>query len=283
MAHPTLTRTVYTNAAGRPRELIVRPGAHGSLLVLDRDPTTLCDRRLVAHLPADEPRENAVLVCRMYMEEGGAHSCRSLAPEDLVCAPLPSLEEQGMEAESLQHIDEPLEHEGLLYRIRPHPDNDDDVPQLRWSQRAAADMGPWTAITLRDVLGALESYEPMRTLTLRALAPHACDRGASCSVLRRELARLEQSAFVLNRALREAVLDAVERRGVSMSEIALRCGMVKRDKRGQIAGDTTWLARRVGLAPEGGKQRPTRWVHSDVLGLIARRGLGLSPREVELG
>jgi len=27
---------------------------------------------------------------------------------------------------------------------------------------------------------------------------------------------------------------------------------------------------------------PTPWVHSDVLALIARRGLGLSPREVEV-
>jgi len=28
---------------------------------------------------------------------------------------------------------------------------------------------------------------------------------------------------------------------------------------------------------------PTVWVHSDVLGLIARDGLGISPLEVELG
>jgi hypothetical protein len=31
-----------------------------------------------------------------------------------------------------------------------------------------------------------------------------------------------------------------------------------------------------------GKPRPTPWVHSDVLALIARDGLGISPREVEL-
>ncbi len=31
------------------------------------------------------------------------------------------------------------------------------------------------------------------------------------------------------------------------------------------------------------ESRPTPWVHSDVLGLIAREGLRISPREVELG
>jgi len=67
-----------------------------------------------------------------------------------------------------------------------------------------------------------------------------------------------------------------------MSEIAIRCGRVKRDRQGNESGETSWLARRLGLLPEGGQRIPTPWVHSDVLGLIARRGLGLSPREVEL-
>jgi hypothetical protein len=68
-----------------------------------------------------------------------------------------------------------------------------------------------------------------------------------------------------------------------MSEIAMRCGRVKYDSRGNVSGETSWLSRRLGLAPEGGEAHPTPWVHSDVLALIARRGLGISPREVELG
>jgi hypothetical protein len=68
-----------------------------------------------------------------------------------------------------------------------------------------------------------------------------------------------------------------------MSAIALRCGRVKRDRRGNVSGETSWLTRRIGLAPEGGSSNPTPWVHSDVLALIARRGLGIEPREVELG
>jgi hypothetical protein len=67
-----------------------------------------------------------------------------------------------------------------------------------------------------------------------------------------------------------------------MSEIAIRCGRVKHDSRGNESGETSWLARRLGLLPEGGQSTPTPWIHSEVLGLIARQGLGMAPREVEL-
>jgi hypothetical protein len=67
-----------------------------------------------------------------------------------------------------------------------------------------------------------------------------------------------------------------------MSEIALRCGRIKRDKHGNQSGDTSWLARRIGQLSDAGKTTPTRWVHSDTLALIARDGLGISPREVEV-
>jgi hypothetical protein len=88
---------------------------------------------------------------------------------------------------------------------------------------------------------------------------------------------------VLNRGLREAALAIVERQALSMSQIAMRCGRVKRDSRGRISGETSWLARRLGIIPSFGESAPTPWVHSDVLGLIAREGLRVSPREVELG
>ena len=65
--------------------------------------------------------------------------------------------------------------------------------------------------------------------------------------------------------------------------IAMRCGRVKRDRRGNVSGETSWLARRIGQLPEGGEDQPTPWVHTDTLALIARDGLGLSPREVEPG
>jgi hypothetical protein len=49
-----------------------------------------------------------------------------------------------------------------------------------------------------------------------------------------------------------------------------------------VSGETTWLARRLGIAPSAGESAPTPWVHTDVLALIAREGLRISPREVEL-
>ena len=104
----------------------------------------------------------------------------------------------------------------------------------------------------------------------------------STAVLRAELVRVQHSPIVLNRGLREAVLAVVSRGELSMSEIAIRCGRVKRDRRGNESGETSWLARRLGLQPEGGHIAPTPWVHSEVLALVARRGLGIAPREVEL-
>ncbi len=93
-------------------------------------------------------------------------------------------------------------------------------------------------------------------------------------VLRGELDRACNSPIVLNRALRERLERAVEREGLSMSEIALRCNRVKRDARGRQSGETSWLARRIGQLPEAGKPEPTPWIHSDVLARIARDGSG---------
>jgi hypothetical protein len=115
------------------------------------------------------------------------------------------------------------------------------------------------------------------------LARYCEDASVATTVLRGELERLRDSPVVLNRKLRQTVLAAVERQGLSMSEIAIRCGRVKRDSKGAASGETSWLARRVGILPESGASNPTPWVHTDVLALIARNGLGISPREVELG
>jgi hypothetical protein len=68
-----------------------------------------------------------------------------------------------------------------------------------------------------------------------------------------------------------------------MSQLAWGGGKFNPDSKGKESGETSWLARRLGIAPESGKNTPTPWIHTDVLALIARRGLGISPREVELG
>lgn len=297
----------YVDRHGRPREIFARPGHAGSVLVLDRDAHTLCDRRLVAHLGADEPPENAALVCRHYLHDPHGRHCRALTSEDLrLPGPGAPAAYDGssaavagsvggercaaaMQSPAASHPGEDLprlpaaippaitDSEGRAYRLGCTSGRL-AIPELRWLR--VPDESP---VSVRDVVGSLESYEPVRAHTLAALARYYEDPALSVAVLRAELRRMDASRIVLNRGLREAVLDANRSRGLSMSEIALRCGRVKYDARGNASGETSWLARRVGLAPEGGEYRPTPWVHSDVLALIARAGLDLGPREVELG
>ncbi|HXP36520.1 MAG TPA: hypothetical protein VN817_02035 [Solirubrobacteraceae bacterium] len=156
------------------------------------------------------------------------------------------------------------------------------IPELRWGCRPSVGAHEWLPVSLRETIASLERYEPVRSFTVRAVALHEDVDDVSVTLLRAELRRVQESPIVLNRDLRKAVLDAVERRGQSMSEIAMRCGRIKRDAAGNESGETSWLARRLGLLPEGGRQRTTPWIHSDVLALIARDGLGVSPREVEV-
>jgi hypothetical protein len=271
----------YVDAEGRSRELFVLPGHGGSVLVLDRDAATLCDRRLVAHLAADEPCENAALVCHHYLKDTRGQWCRRVRPEDLVVAPFPQ-DTHDMQLD-LDVTDRAMvDHDGNAYGLRVLP-GERSTAQLRWCRRPAQGDGcAWEQVRLRDVVAALESYEPMRGLTEQAIARHRDDPGVLVTRLGCEFDRLCTSPIVLNRGLREAVLDAIDGRDTSMSEIALRCGIVKRDRRGKPSGETSWLARRIGIMPEGGEAAITPWIHSDVLAVIARKGLGISPREVEL-
>jgi hypothetical protein len=137
-------------------------------------------------------------------------------------------------------------------------------------------------VSLRQVVAELEAYEPACRLTERALRDLGARREVSATTLRLELDRVRDSPIVLNRRLREAVITAVSSGRLSMSEIAMRCGRVKRDSNGNESGETSWLARRLGLLAESGGGSPTPWIHSDVLAVIARQGLGVAPREVEL-
>ncbi len=270
----------YLDTDGRPRELLALPGNGDSVLVLDRDAITLCDRRLIAHLAADEPTENVALICSHYLQDTSGHWCRRVRPEDLHIVPFSALEQprQGGPDPTDAHV---RDARGNVYRLGPLP-GERSTTQLRWSRCCGETDSAWELVKLRDIVGALESYEPVRTLTEQALACHRDDRHLLQTRLSSEFERLCTSPIVLNRGLREAVLHAIKRHGTSMSEIALRCGVVKRDRHGNPSGETSWLARRVGLMPEGGAQAATPWIHSDVLATISRKGLGISPREVEL-
>jgi len=273
----------YTNSQGRPREVVALPGLAGSVLIVDRDAATLGERRLVAHLAADEPAENAAVVCSRYLEDarGSSHRCRCrrVTPKDLMRTPFAD-EEAELRMATAWSEQQPVDRRGRSYRLELLATGM-SIPELRWRRYPAqGTMGQPTLVSVREAIACMESYEPVRTLSLSALALHHGDTEVSVAVLRAELERVQESPIVLNRELRQAVLAAVEWQGLSMSEIALRCGRVKRDSKGNESGETSWLARRLGILPEGGGNTHTPWIHSDVLALIARRGLGISPREV---
>jgi hypothetical protein len=250
----------------------------GSVLVVDLDATTRGDRRLLAHLGADEPRENAALVCRHYLQDTSQRRgrCRLVTLADAELAPCSGLVQ--LDRHAGRPDDGCVDTRGQSYRLRCVSAGT-AIAQLRWCR----DGHPQAAVSVRDVVAALESYEPVRSLTAGALSHHLHAPDLSTATLRAEFERVNRSPIVLNRRLREVVLGTIELQGLSMSEIAIRCGRVKRDRKGNESGETSWLARRLGLLAEGGVSAPTPWIHSDVLALIARHGLGISPREVELG
>jgi hypothetical protein len=282
----------YTDASGRAREVIARRRCDGCVLVVDRDSRTLGDRRLVACLDADEPVGNASLMCAHYLTDDRRGRCRRVRMDDLIGGssvgqarePTPPTACAGRTATELlcRRADGP----SCAYRLAPVQLGNPGM-ELRWCKHSPHEAPVRTAghepVRLREVIGALESYEPACELTLAALARYRDDPQTCTAVLRIQLERLRESPIVLNRKLREAVLAAIGGDGPSLSEIALRCGRVKRDRKGNCSGETSWLARRVGILPESGRCRCNPWVHSDVLALIARSGLGISPREVELG
>jgi hypothetical protein len=271
------------------REVVAGRRGDGCVLVVDRDALTLGDRRLVAHLAADEPRDNAALVCAHYLQDADRGRCRRVIAEDLIGKPAPEAVEEPRRFVS--EIELPGRRGGagedVVYRLELACTGT-AARELRWCCHArrespAAPMPMPMPVCLREAVGSLESYEPVCGLTRQALAMYRDDANISTAVLRGELERLHASPIVLNRKLRQAVLVAIDRHELTLSEIAIRCGRVKRDAKGNASGETSWLARRVGILPESGASRPTAWVHSDVLALIARDGLGISPREVELG
>jgi hypothetical protein len=284
-AHDRRTLGSYRDWRDSLREIVALPGAGESVLVLDRDAITLGDRRLLAHLGADEPPENAELVSRSFMSQArrARCACRPLGDADLRAIPFADEHDEVDRCSELTAEETLHDRLGRRYRIERLA-GEMSIPELRWCRRSPeADHSDSEreALSLRETIACLERYGPALALTSRAVSLHGDSDRVSIALLRAELVRTRESPIVLNRALRAAVVDAVERRGQSMSEIAMRCGRIKRDSAGNASGETSWLARRLGLLPEGGRRKPTPWIHSDVLALIARDGLGLSPREVE--
>jgi hypothetical protein len=235
-----------------PRFLVAACDLHGGLLVIDQD-TNRADRRLVAQLAPDEPMSNAQLVADLYRTDPNRHARRLIDDDWFVAA--------GTARSDARAALSAPDGRKLLLGVCDG--------ELRW-------LDGGRPISLRRVLAAVESYEPV-AISERAL--ELKPRSVRGRILRQELERNEASPFVLNRGLREA-LQARLAAGETLAMIAGRCGRLHRSNQGRA--DTSWLARRCGLMAPPGERHPTPWVHTDVLALIAREGLGVAPREVEL-
>jgi hypothetical protein len=253
----------------------VRADGTGGRLVIDND---LSDggQRLLARLSADEPAENAALICADYP---------GTPPDQRRCRPPGRHDEQPVHSNSRRAADSrewSVAAARSVHALR-EVSSRMSISELRWTRTDARRSGEPALVSLRAAIALLESYEPFCAYTREAIARHDRDDAVSTSVIRTELGRVLRSPIVLNRGLREAVMARIRCEDTTMSEIAIRCGRLKCDARGNRSGETSWLARRIGLLPEGGQSAPTPWVHTDVLALIAREGLGIAPREVELG
>jgi hypothetical protein len=262
----------YADEAG-PRELRCFHLADGRRLLIDWRVPDHADPRLVGLLGEEEPSTNEHLLSRLYLADPNHGRCRPLAAADL-------LHEDRLDpGQGASPSNEPLrDAEGAAFQLT-QIDTERSYIELRWTRLPLGRTEP-LPISLREAVGYLEAYEPVCSLTRRAIADHTDRAEVSTRCLRQELSRVEQSPIVLNRALREAVLVQTQQ-GLSFSEIAMRCGRSKA-RHGTTGGDASWLARRIGLMPEAGGSRPTPWVHSDVLALVARQGLGVCPMEVEV-
>ncbi len=132
------------SASGRPAR------SPGSVLVVDRDATTLSDCRLVAHLAADEPAENAALVCDHYLRDSAGHWCRRVTPEDLEVVPFAEAEEQDSEAEATPSARTLTDKQGRTYRLELGS-AEVSIRELRWYRRSPSAEGePAEPVSVRE-------------------------------------------------------------------------------------------------------------------------------------
>jgi hypothetical protein len=251
-------------------------GEDSSTLVIDSREGAISDIRLVDRILADESVlddsiDNARLVAELYLADPSRGRCRRLHLSDL--------RGEEAEAETTAPNHTLTASDGTRYRLHAG-EAGGAGPTLRWSAVQAD--GSYKTVSLRAVIGALEDYEPARSMTIAALARYGRRTGGvrTC-VLAAELRGLDRGAFVLNRGLREAAIRVVARGEASWSEIAFRCGRKHAVGSGYECGDTSWLKRRLGLMPESSTGHITPWLRAETLALIAR-GLGVDPVSVEV-
>ncbi len=162
----------YTDATGCAREVVVQRGYAGSALVVDRELASRGDRRLVAHLGADEPAANAELECERYLTDSGRGRCRCrlLSAADLRTAPYAEDADAERSAASAGGGEDLLDERGRSYRLEPLLTGM-SIPELRWTRHPGRGVaGEPRSVSVRDAIAHLESYEPVRAMTIGALA-----------------------------------------------------------------------------------------------------------------
>ena len=163
----------YRAPDGCAREIVRLDAVAGSTLVVDRCAADAGDPRLVAHLAADEPADNARIVCACYLTERcSRRPCalpRALQPCDLRTAPLGDVppaapDERAAAARAL------VDEHGRRHRLAAVATTVLMIPELRWLRELpAGSHGPAELVSVRDVTGALQAYEPVRTLSAEAI------------------------------------------------------------------------------------------------------------------
>ena len=210
-------------------------------------------------------------MCEHYLRDTAGHWCRRVTAEDLQVVPLGR---QGTRPGSRSGGDTELDraHRQAGTDIPAGALHDGmSIPELRWHRRSPTVAGS-EPVGMREAIASLESYEPVRTLTSKALALHRADPEVSTATLRTEQARVERSEIVLNRGLRRAALAAAATQDLSMSEIAMRCGKIRCDAKGQGK-------RRDQLAgPASGARAGRRWWHAHAVDPHRRAGADRAPR-----
>src|SRR5271167_1318809 len=111
---------------GAVREIARLSLADGSALVVDRFSRTQGDARLLARLAADEPRENAQILCALYLADENRGHCRPVTGADLDAAPTPAATDSDREREL-------RDDDGVLYRVR-RVALCGRFPALRWTR-----------------------------------------------------------------------------------------------------------------------------------------------------
>ncbi len=155
----------FRDSRGGEREVLARPGAFGTVAVIDRAAGCRQDSVLVAELFPEEPAGNADLICALYVADCARRQLRC-AHHNPARDPAPPIDEQRGRAGGKGAPEELSDAAGQLYRLELTRTKM-TIPELRWLRAPAAGCRG-DAVSVRDVVAALQSYEPVLTLTMRA-------------------------------------------------------------------------------------------------------------------